>query len=1041
MQALSSKGTGPAVNPADVDSSRNYRQTRQFHIGCYNCEGFLSAAAYIADLMRELDVLFLSETWISGAERSLLSDVLCSFGVDDVQIFQTFAMEMPPGVSEGRRYGGTAMVCRGDSYLTFSQLQSECDRLLAVQINSSRSPCLIIAGCYMPYFCRNEDQLESYRDVCASIEELLCVHRSIAPLTILGDFNCALPRLSPAERPYCWARLRGFNAFSREFQQLLDDNDMIVAEFCFPQLLDFTYERGGHRTHIDHIAVPRSFAGNQLQSCAIVPPSADNLSPHLPLRCTLEVAITCQSNGRSMGHNALQSNRTVLDWKSDSRIDAYRMILAERLQSVKLLNPDPEHLDRQLTSCIHEAAAEAGCSRPRRPPKPWWTPSVSAARDRARLWHRMWNDAGRPRNTVLHNCFRSSRRAYRRARIDAARSQVDSIARLLPVLRRNKNVKSFWRRVDLARRGSHVPCSSLTANDFRVHFHRIHTDNETLSTEQQELRARVAALVAQAQVNPGPIRVVSADEVAGLISRLNRNAAPGLDGITVEHLLYGSSRVLHESIASLLTACLTEMRVPDSFTCSAVVPIIKKRGLDSDCADNYRPISLVSTLSKLLELVLLEEISGSFRPSGLQFGFLGHRGTREASMLLHETAQHFLSHQLPLFVANLDARKCFDRLWHSAVLLRANEHLSARSWSLLARWYAHLTARVRFGGSWSDDFSVRRGVRQGALLSPCLTNMFFLPLIQQLDVTCLGPVLFGHHIPLVAYADDMLLMSGNTGDLQKMLDLVTSFAMKWRVDFVNPSHSMTKSHSFIFGAQWLSQIPRWHLCGQTLQYKLKSEHLGVQLNSQLSGTDHVAERVRRGRGAFFGLSPAGMFSPHLPAADKAFLWRAVVSPTMLYGCSICLLSSADITHLEQWEATALKAALRLPRSAHHSALMRALNLPHAQELLRRSQFHALRDAFGGDHRLRDVLLSALARIFLNMGCTKHSGSIVNHVLALCDGRLGRLLSIAGGHVLPDWVASPRPACGLADSLTWLMAQNDACAWGLVRLLTFGAYVG
>ena len=124
-------------------------------------------------------------------------------------------------------------------------------------------------------------------------------------------------------------------------------------------------------------------------------------------------------------------------------------------------------------------------------------------------------------------------------------------------------------------------------------------------------------------------------------------------------------------------------------------------------------------------------------------------------MLLHETTQHYLSSKLPLFSANLDTRKCFDRLWHSGVLVRAKRHLSERSWALLVFWYSNLTARVRFGGELSDAVEVRRGVRLGALLSPCLTNMFSLPLIQQLDDRNLGATVYGHHIPAVAYANDL----------------------------------------------------------------------------------------------------------------------------------------------------------------------------------------------------------------------------------------------------------------------------------------------
>ena len=160
---------------------------------------------------------------------------------------------------------------------------------------------------------------------------------------------------------------------------------------------------------------------------------------------------------------------------------------------------------------------------------------------------------------------------------------------------------------------------------------------------------------------------------------------------------------------------------------------------------------------------------------------------------------------------------------------------------------------------------------------------------------------------------------------------------------------------------------------------------------------------------------------------------------VLYGCFISILSSADITRIERWQATALKAMLRLPHSAYHSALMKAPNIPNAQALLRRSQLTALRDAFHGNHRLRDVLFSILARIFVNTSYTRHTGSIVNHVLTLCDGSLGNLIRIAGGHVSPELVSSPRVPCGLTDSLRWLIAQNDACAWGLIRLLTCDAF--
>ena len=294
----------------------------------------MSAAAYIADLFTSLNVLFLSETWMCSAEETLPSGVLGSFGVGDVDIFQTFAMELPPGAGEGRRHGGTAMICRRDSRFSFSRLQCENDRLLAVQLVCGGAPRLTIVGCYMPYFTGTPDQLELYMDLCASLEALIDTHRFSAPLMLVGDFNCPLPRLPPATRPRQWAKLRGFTPFSQAFQRLLDERSLTVAEFRFSQSVNFTYERGGHTSHIDHIIVPGKLADEQLLSCSIIPPSYDNLSPNLPITCTLLLRINGEERERPAPRDHSSSHSTVLDWNNSDRNQRYCELLSTQLETV-----------------------------------------------------------------------------------------------------------------------------------------------------------------------------------------------------------------------------------------------------------------------------------------------------------------------------------------------------------------------------------------------------------------------------------------------------------------------------------------------------------------------------------------------------------------------------------------------------------------------------------------------------------------------------------------------------------------------------------
>ena len=190
--------------------------------------------------------------------------------------------------------------------------------------------------------------------------------------------------------------------------------------------------------------------------------------------------------------------------------------------------------------------------------------------------------------------------------------------------------------------------------------------------------------------------MVTGEEVAQLIPRLKRGSAPGPDSVTVEHLHFGYCPELLDIIAGLLTACFATGRVPDSFSTSVVTPILNKPGLDPNLLDNYRPIALTSILSKLLELVILAELELSFVQHDLQFGFAQHRGTTEASLLISETVQWHQRRGSPVFVANLDARKFFDHIWHDGLLWRLIEFVNVRTWCLLLSWYRELRGQVAF---------------------------------------------------------------------------------------------------------------------------------------------------------------------------------------------------------------------------------------------------------------------------------------------------------------------------------------------------------
>ena len=798
-----------------------------------------SAVPFLLRLLKSADVLCLSETWLSYAEETTLPRLLSEV---DVFCTQSFVMQVPPGFGDGRRHGGVALVCRRRAAFSFVPIDCSSPRLCAVVIQDSVGPKLGVVATYLPYWSSDGLNLQLYQTTLQQLDAVLTALRSTVPVVVAGDLNCALPRLTSDLRIPDWERLRGFSPLSRLTQTLLEDHDLIVAEYLFDQQVRYTYARGGNHTHIDHIVVPRSLV-QSVRKCSILAPEVENLSPHLPILCRLSIDFHAERDAESRPSSADSTRRFVLDWRSPSRNEAYRNALASRLSTVLPTCLTPDELDKAITDAAHDAAMSSGCLRRMHPPKPWWSPSIARARDRARFWHHLWKSSGLSHQSTVYACYQEARRSYRRARIVAARSVPDNEARLLSMLRKGGQLRPFWARVERARRSGLRTCSKRSASDFALHFGTPVEDTRITPTHLSILNS-VSARASQLSSTALPDRSVTTSMVNKLLTRLKRGKAPGPDGITAEHLLYGLSPALLEALSRLLTLCLSDGSVPSSFLSSTVVPLLKHSGLDHEVLENYRPISLTTTTSKLLEMVLLDELRISFKPHALQFGFETNRSTQHASLLASETVQWHLRRGAPVFAANLDARQCFPSIWHAGLFSQLQEYISPGSWLLLWRWYRQMKSQVVFRGQSSEVFSVKCGTRQGAILSPSLANVFFRPLLQRLDDSGLGAYLHGCHVPGVCYADDLLLLSTNQCHLQSLLRIVEDFAKMWRLSFVHPDPLRTKSHCLIFGARLLATTPEWNFVDQRLSICDTSEHLGIALDPQLRGQSHVDTLIR-----------------------------------------------------------------------------------------------------------------------------------------------------------------------------------------------------
>ena len=85
--------------------------------------------------------------------------------------------------------------------------------------------------------------------------------------------------------------------------------------------------------------------------------------------------------------------------------------------------------------------------------------------------------------------------------------------------------------------------------------------------------------------------------------------------------------------------------------------------------------------------------------------------------------------------AFLNAHKAFDPVWHSGLMVKLHQwKIPMYIWHLLYTWYNCQSSSVLWDSSTSRKFSIKQGVRQGAILSPLLYSIYVDELLDKLTV-------------------------------------------------------------------------------------------------------------------------------------------------------------------------------------------------------------------------------------------------------------------------------------------------------------------
>ena len=404
-----------------------------------------------------------------------------------------------------------------------------------------------------------------------------------------------------------------------------------------------------------------------------------------------------------------------------------------------------------------------------------------------------------------------------------------------------------------------------------------------------------------------------------ILKNLKIGKAIGVDFLSNEMFKYGACNNLILLLKIIFNTMIRTGHIPNDFNISLVTPIPKKDAPLSP--SESRPISVSTSIALIYEALIKDKIDFISITSRNQFGYQNNTSCKHAYFVVNETINYYRHGKSAIHIASLDATKAFDKLWRGGLFYKLIPKIDAKLWRSIIAYYNQSKIIVKINNNRSNIYNTSQGCKQGGILSPYLFNFFVNDLLEEVIKLNIGCKLDNKNVSIIAYYDDILVMSPTAFHLNMILNHCHLYATFWKMEF-----NQKKSAYLSFEPFKKTKINAIKMNNSEIPKVDNIIYLGLPIGDDKFKEDFIKNNFKKCERAFYSLYGLGCKPYALNPKMIACLFKQFCQSIFKFGLENLFLSKQTLTNLNIRQNILIKRAIGISKYCKTKPLFQCLRV-------------------------------------------------------------------------------------------------------------------